>query len=170
MRRAVLTVILLASAYVLLTWVGGSRLSAPRPIVVTGDQPSATVPGTGGGDRPSAIGPGSGGGQSVEDAFQNHASDVPVEGEGVVIKRLADDLEGGRHQRFLLRLASGQTLLVAHNTDIAPRIDDLGEGDRVQFSGEYIWNNKGGLVHWTHRDPARRHGAGWLKHRGQVYQ
>ena len=111
-----------------------------------------------------------GGGQSIVTAIENRASKVQVEGEGAVIKVLADDVEGDRHQRFLLRLRAGQTLLVAHNIDLAPRIEGLRKGDRVEFSGEYAWNEKGGVVHWTHRDPRGRHVGGWLKHAGRTYQ
>jgi len=93
-----------------------------------------------------------------------------VSGSGTVIRVLPDDDDGDRHQRFILRLASGQTLLVAHNIDLAPRVSDLHVGDRVEYRGEYIPNDKGGVVHWTHRDPAGRHPAGWLKHDGQTFQ
>ena len=93
-----------------------------------------------------------------------------IHGSGDVSRILPDDDAGSRHQRFILRLASGQTLLVAHNIDLAPRIDDLEVGDRVEYSGEFEWNDKGGVVHWTHRDPAGRHAAGWLKHDGRVFQ
>src|SRR5262245_38369022 len=110
------------------------------------------------------------GDQDIATAFKNHSSNVQVEGEGIVIKVLPDDLEKPRHQRFLLRLASGQTVLVAHNIDLAPRIDGLREGDQVVFKGEYEWNDKGGVVHQTHRDPAGRRIAGWLRHQGKVYQ
>jgi Protein of unknown function (DUF3465) len=103
-------------------------------------------------------------------AFKNRTSDVQVEGEGVVTRILADDLAGSKHQRFIVRLASGQTVLIAHNIDIAPRVAGLQEGDSVRFYGEYVWNEKGGLVHWTHHDPERRHVAGWLKLRGRTYQ
>jgi hypothetical protein len=51
-----------------------------------------------------------------------------------------------------------------------PRIDGLREGDAVEYSGEYEWNPRGGVVHWTHRDPSGRHVAGWLKHDGRVFQ
>lgn len=106
----------------------------------------------------------------LEAAFRNRESDVQVRGEGVVARLLRDDLEGSRHQKFLLRLDSGQTLLVAHNIDLAPRIDALREGDTVEFYGEYEWNNKGGVIHWTHHDPGRRHVDGWLRHQGRTYQ
>lgn len=53
------------------------------------------------------------------------------------------------NQKFIVKLASGQTLLVAHNIDVAPRIQSLRAGDRVQFSGEYEWNDKGGVISIT---------------------
>ena len=103
-------------------------------------------------------------------AFENHAGNVQVQGQGTVIKILADDNDGSRHQRFIVRLDSGQTLLIAHNIDLASRVSPLSEGDAIEFNGEYEWNAKGGVVHWTHRDPAGRHPAGWLKHNGQMFQ
>ena len=103
-------------------------------------------------------------------AFQEHKSGVQVTGDGLVIKVLPDDNKGSRHQRFLLRLKSGQTLLIAHNIDLAPRIPSLEKGDFVAFYGEFEWNPKGGVVHWTHHDPKGRHVDGWLKHRGKTYQ
>ncbi len=103
-------------------------------------------------------------------AFAARKSNVAVEGAGTVIRLLEDDLDGSRHQRFIVRLASGQTLLVTHNIDLAPRVEGLMEGDTVRFKGEYVWNEKGGIIHWTHHDPAGRHAAGWLKHKGKTYQ
>jgi uncharacterized protein DUF3465 len=84
-------------------------------------------------------------------AFEKHASNIQVEGQGTVAKILPDDNDGSRHQRFIVRLSSGQTILIAHNIDLTPRVS-LNEGDVVAFSGEYEWNPKGGVVHWTHRD------------------
>jgi len=107
---------------------------------------------------------------AISQAFARHERDVVVEGEGTVSRVLADDREGSRHQRFILRLASGQTVLVAHNIDIARRIEGIEKGDRVAFRGEYVWNAAGGVVHWTHVDPAGRHPAGWIKHNGETYQ
>ena len=103
-------------------------------------------------------------------AFRNGTSNVQVEGAGVVTRILADDLAGSRHQRFVVRLASGQTVLITHNIDIATRVTGLQKGDRIRFYGEYVWNEKGGMVHWTHHDPDGRHRAGWLKHNGRIYQ
>jgi len=102
--------------------------------------------------------------------FVAQESDVQVSGQGVVTRLLADDNEGDRHQRFILKLASGQTLLVAHNIDLAPRLNGLAVGDTVSFYGEYIYSADGGTIHWTHKDPAGKHVAGWLEWRGQKYQ
>ena len=103
-------------------------------------------------------------------AFRNRTSGIQVSGEGITTKILADDNDGSRHQRFILKLPSGQTLLVAHNIDLAPRISSLREGDSVEFNGVYEWNSRGGIVHWTHHDPEGRHEAGWLRHGGKSYQ
>lgn len=106
----------------------------------------------------------------IQPAYSQKQTDLVIEGEGQVIKLLSDDNHGSRHQRFIIRLPSGQTLLVAHNIDLASKIDPLSVGDVIDFRGEYEWNAKGGTVHWTHHDPAGRHIGGWLKHGGQTYQ
>lgn len=103
-------------------------------------------------------------------AYAARRSDVAVEGEGAVAKLLADDRQGSRHQRFILRLASGHTLLVAHNIDLAPRLEGLEVGDTVRFAGEYEWNDKGGVLHWTHHDPRGQHPGGWLELDGRRYE
>lgn len=106
----------------------------------------------------------------IDHAFANRLGNQQVEGQGTVVKTLADDNNGSRHQRFIVRLASGRTLLVSHNIDLAPRVDALRAGDSIAFYGEYEWNPKGGVIHWTHRDPQGRHPGGWLKHDGRIYQ
>ncbi len=108
--------------------------------------------------------------KAISSAFQARQIGIQISGEGVVDRLLEDDNDGSRHQRFILRLASGQTLLIAQNIDIAPRIEPLSTGDRVKFYGQYEWNPEGGVIHWTHRDPAGRHVSGWLNHNGFVYQ
>lgn len=108
--------------------------------------------------------------QLLAEAYKTQRSDFQVQGTASVVKLLPDDNNGSRHQRFLVRLNSGQTLLIAHNTSLAARIDDLKEGDSVEFYGEYEWNNKGGVIHWTHHDPKGRHVSGWIKHDNRTYQ
>lgn len=107
---------------------------------------------------------------AVAEAPAVHLAAGEISGTGTVTRILPDDTKGDRHQRFILRLASGQTLLVAHNIDIAPRVSPLEVGDTVEYRGEYAWNDKGGVVHWTHHDPSGRHRAGWLRHDGQTFQ
>lgn len=106
----------------------------------------------------------------LKNAYELHQSDVQVQGRGEVIRLLRDDLKGSRHQRFIIRLDSGQTILVAHNIDLAPRVRNLKVGGLVEFYGEYEWNSKGGVVHWTHHDPGNNHVNGWLIYEGKVYQ
>lgn len=119
---------------------------------------------------PKAVDSSPAGNGALADAFERQLSDIPVQGEGRVIKTLSDDLDGSRHQRILLALSDGQSVLIAHNIDLAPRLPDIQPGDRIGFKGEYVWNAKGGIVHWTHHDPDRRHDGGWLRHRGETYQ
>jgi hypothetical protein len=107
---------------------------------------------------------------SIRRAFASRATNIEVEGQGTVSRLLPDDLNAPRHQRFIVELASGQTLLMTHNIDIAPRINGLEAGDVVSFKGEYVWNEKGGVIHWTHHDPQNRHIAGWILHNGKRYQ
>jgi hypothetical protein len=122
-------------------------------------------------DAPPASQPSPAVAESVlQQAYANRQSDVQVRGVATVVKVLRDDLQGSRHQRFIVELTSGQTLLVSHNIDLAPRVEGIRAGDRVEFYGEYEWNDRGGVIHWTHHDPAGRHAGGWLKHKGQIYQ
>ena len=105
---------------------------------------------------------------AIAEAFRTHASNVQVSDVGVVKRILPDDNDGSRHQRFILELSDGQTVLVSHNIDLAARLSSLDRGDTVEFFGEYEWNANGGVIHWTHHDPAHRHVDGWLKHDGRM--
>ncbi len=89
---------------------------------------------------------------------------------GTVVKLLSDDNKGSRHQRFIVKISSQNTLLIAHNIDIAPKIHSLREGTLIKFCGEFENNSKGGVVHWTHHDPQGRHIGGWLEYNGKRYE
>jgi hypothetical protein len=106
----------------------------------------------------------------MREAVRSRAQGVFVEGHGRVQRVLPDDTHGSPHQRFLLRLDDGGTLLVAHNIDLAPRLDGLAVGDVVAFRGEYVWNEKGGTLHWTHHDPRGAQAGGWLRWQGRTYR
>lgn len=107
---------------------------------------------------------------TIKAAYEQRQSNVQVQGSGRVKAILRDDNDGSRHQKFILVLKNGISILVAHNIDLAPKIPNLKKGDIVDFYGEYEYNPKGGVLHWTHRDPQNRHESGWLKHDGQIYQ
>ncbi|HEY0268021.1 MAG TPA: DUF3465 domain-containing protein [Methyloradius sp.] len=108
--------------------------------------------------------------QAIQQASDSHTAHVQVQSTGQIIKLLSDDSDGARHQRFIIRLNNGLTLLIAHDIDIAPKIPNLTVGDMIAFNGQYEWNDKGGVVHWTHHDPQGRHIAGWLNYQGHQYQ
>lgn len=153
MNRLLLIVALAVAAY--FTFIPGPHTSGGRAATASHDVSQA------GQDDSDAV---------LEHAFTQRIDNLQVAGQGTVVKLLPDDASGSRHQRFILRLASGRTLLVAHNIDLAPRIETLQAGDTVAFYGEYEWNPKGGVIHWTHHDPQGRHASGWIKHGGQIYQ
>lgn len=105
---------------------------------------------------------------ALDEAIREHASGPWVEGRGTVVRVLRDDLRGRQHQRFVLKLGSGGTLLVAHNTQLAGRAP-VEEGEDVDFRGRYEWGARGGVIHWTHRDP-RGGSGGWLEVAGRRYE
>lgn len=88
--------------------------------------------------------------------------------QGTVIKNLKDDQEGDRHQKFLIQVAQDLSLLISHNIDLAQRVP-VREGDNVKVQGEYVWNNRGGVIHWTHHDPKGRQTGGWIELNGKRY-
>lgn len=107
---------------------------------------------------------------AVQSWETNHTSNQMIYQQGVVWKLLQDDNEGSRHQKFIVKLANEQTLLISHNIDLAPRIENLQNNDSIIFKGEYEWNRKGGVVHWTHKDPQGKHEGGFLLHNGRRYE
>ncbi|MFT3905995.1 MAG: DUF3465 domain-containing protein [Steroidobacteraceae bacterium] len=166
MRRLVILLILAAVGYPLLLRQQGS---APGNIA-TGTGQSAAVSGAATTNSAAPDTARSTDATPLADAIRAHSSYVYVQGSGTVAKSLPDDTSGSRHQRFLVRVAGGGSVLIAHNIDLAPRVQDLQAGTSIEFAGEYIWNEKGGLVHWTHHDPSGRHRAGWIEYQGQRYQ
>lgn len=119
-------------------------------------------------ERRTTSQPDAAGDRAIADAFRDQRSGVWVESSGIVEKLLSDDLKGSPHQRFLLRLDTGQSLLFAHNIDLAPRVPAR-PGDRIRFRGQYEWNDRGGVLHWTHDDP---HGGpgGWIAREETTYR
>ncbi len=98
----------------------------------------------------------------IVEAFRNRESGLMVEAHGEVTRVLSDDTRPPRHQRFIVELVGGHTVLIAHNIDLAPRVP-LDRGASVAFRGEYEWNERGGVIHWTHHDPDGRRAGGWIE-------
>jgi Protein of unknown function (DUF3465) len=103
------------------------------------------------------------------EAWETGVSEFKIRCSGEVVLILSDDMDGSRHQRFIIQLATGQTLLVAHNIDLAPRVPRLKVGDRLTVRGEYIWNEEGGIMHFTHRNSLGFGFHGWIRKKGKVY-
>jgi hypothetical protein len=110
------------------------------------------------------------GNATVERAFAEHLSSIEVTAEGSVTRLLSDDTgPSGTHQRFIVQVkGSTQTLLIDNNVDIGKRVP-LATGDAVVVHGEYVWNDQGGLIHFTHHDPAHTHEDGWIELKGVRY-
>ena len=102
-------------------------------------------------------------------AFKNRQSDLIVTTTATIKKNLPDDNIGSRHQKAILRLPSGHTVLLAHNIDLAEKVP-FREGDTIEVRGKYEYTDKGGVIHWTHHDPRGRHPDGWIEYKGATYK
>jgi len=107
--------------------------------------------------------------QKIQVAKDNTGAQFWVGFNGKVVKILKDDLIGSRHQKFLVSPTSDITLLVAHNIDLASRVP-VNKGDSISLYGRYEWNNRGGVMHWTHHDPKGKKKGGWIKVNGKTYR
>lgn len=65
------------------------------------------------------------GADTIKAAYEQRQSNVQVQGSGRVKAILRDDNDGSRHQKFILVLKNGLSILVAHNIDLAPKIPNL---------------------------------------------
>jgi len=101
-------------------------------------------------------------------SFSKRDTGTWIEVTGFVKRLLSDDNDGSRHQRFIMDIGAGRTLLIAHNIDLVDRVP-LGLGDRVRVRGMYEWNDLGGLVHWTHHDPLGVEDGGFVRYRARIY-
>lgn len=105
----------------------------------------------------------------VQQAYSAHRSGQWLETSGHVGRLLRDDNEGARHQKFILELDDGHTVLVSHNIDLASRIP-VREGLPLTVRGRYEWSERGGVIHWTHHDPDGRQQGGWIEVKGVRYE
>jgi hypothetical protein len=87
--------------------------------------------------------------------------------EGTVSKLLPDDLNGSKHQHFLVAVSPKQTIKIAHNIDLAAYVP-VKVGDKVKIKCEYIKSSPYDVAHWTHYDPRGGEG-GYIEHNGKQY-
>jgi hypothetical protein len=104
-------------------------------------------------------------------AFSAQRSGVEVVAQGMVTRVLG--VQAGRsspHEGFLLRLDSGCAIVVRVevNTDFTGSIP-LSVGERVLVKGDYEYYSRGGVIHWTHRDPRGHHENGYVDVSGTMY-
>jgi hypothetical protein len=85
-----------------------------------------------------------------------------------VVRILPDDNHGRKHQKWEVSLANGKRLLAVFNTSMTDRVP-LEVGDIVSMGGEYIYDRKGGLLHWLHADPRNRRPDGYVELNGKRF-
>lgn len=154
--RLLITIALLALVFVYQRFIAPSKDAAPSPTRTPNEQ-VAPRPAEMSGDR------------AIQEAFAARRSGVWVEASGEVDRMLADDREGSRHQRFIVRLRDGHSILFAHNIDLASRVP-LQPGSQIRFRGRYEWSERGGTIHWTHHDPDGGSTGGWIEFGGRQYR
>jgi hypothetical protein len=105
-------------------------------------------------------------------SFSSQASKQEVLAEGRIAYVLGtSNGPSGEHEGFLLKLSGDCDLLVRveTNVDITGPVP-LRAGETVTVKGEYEFEPTGGVVHWTHHDPAGRHIGGYVLAAGKLYQ
>jgi len=92
---------------------------------------------------------------------------VEVHDRGDVTRVLGiRESRSGLHEGFIFA-AAGATYTVEDNADITGVIP-LRRGEALELQGQLECNDD--VIHWTHRDPAGRHIAGYIIADGRTYQ
>lgn len=114
-------------------------------------------------------GDGSVGQDDILAAQANQDRKVELTFSAPVCRLLPDDTKGLPHQLFLVQLNNGSMVKIAHDTKYAPHVP-IRPGDLVTIKGEFIYNRKGGVVHWTHHSDTPRHEGGYIEFGGKRYE
>lgn len=105
---------------------------------------------------------------TVQDAYRYHQTGMMAEVTGTVARVLMDDKDDPRHQKFIIRMTNGQSLLILHDQvsgdQVPVKVDDT-----VLVRGEYQWTETGGMLRFTQRDYSPRRMHGWIEHQGRRY-
>lgn len=105
--------------------------------------------------------------KAFEQAFEDRSQKVILSVSGRVIKTL-EEPSGSKYQKFLVDI-DGRTVLVAHNLEMG-RMIPVEPNYEIVIKGEYIWTEKGGVIHWTHRDPRKEHPDGFIYYNKRLYK
>ncbi|MBC5809786.1 MAG: DUF3465 domain-containing protein [Candidatus Eremiobacteraeota bacterium] len=111
---------------------------------------------------------------AVYDAWRAQRSRLEVTARGDVARDLGLRRgPSGLHEGFLLHLRGagghGLTVRVETNVDITGPVA-VHAGDAVEVRGEYVYDARGGLIHYTHHDPRLRHPGGYLRVGDRTFQ
>lgn len=115
----------------------------------------------------------SAGNAALYDAWRTQRSHVEVTASGVVARDLGTR-SGIRspHEGFLLHLSGasgrGLTVRVEANVDFTGPLPIIA-GAPVVVRGEYEFDARGGVIHYTHRDPRGRHPDGYIELQNKRY-
>ena len=122
---------------------------------------------------PSGTTGGDAGNAAVYAAWAQQRSGIEVTASGSVAKVLGTRRgPSGYHTGFLLHLRGaegrGLTVRVEDNVDLTGPLP-VRAGDDAEVRGEYIYDPRGGLIHYTHRDPRGRHAGGYVRLNNRMY-
>lgn len=125
------------------------------------------------GCAPSGTAGGDAGNAAVYAAWAQQRSGIEVTASGSVAKVLGTRRgPSGYHTGFLLHLRGaegrGLTVRVEDNVDLTGPLP-VRAGDDAEVRGEYIYDPRGGLIHYTHRDPRGRHAGGYVRLNNRMY-
>jgi len=102
-------------------------------------------------------------------AVQNRRDLLFVQGANVtVLQIMPDDNDGLRHQRWYVKLSSGESVFAVYNIDITARVP-IEVNQKMKLGGEFKWTNQGALIHWLHEDPKERRPDGYVEVGGRRY-
>jgi hypothetical protein len=104
---------------------------------------------------------------SAQSAYRTHRSELWLIVSARVTRDLSDAHGTYTHQRFIVACSGGFTLLIVNDISIGTRAPAR-VGDTVTVRGQYIWNEQGGLIHFTHHDPEGGIG-GYIAEDGTTY-
>lgn len=106
---------------------------------------------------------------AIAQAEANRKNADFVQGSDMVVTQLLpDDTQGRPHQKFVVRLSTGDQIVAISNLDMCERVP-VRVGDRVGLGGQFIWTKQGGIIHWLHHDPRGSRPNGFIAYGGRIY-